>query len=228
MQFSIDLQPVLTVLTWLVGPGAVLAFILKARTFANQLRASITTALVFLTALVGLLGVKGYAASKFDNECSAYVEAAYRSNDIGQASKYLEQARKYLKDNGMTSGYTGVLYQNPKDNVDEWYDRLSSLTSRVTAAKIARDSGNATAIASLTNLPGSVLNIDVPFWQKAMKDAGLIREGFKPTDEPVFVAPACISTHPYNSVLTIVGIGIGLCVLVSTVWVTRSALAIVT
>src|SRR3989339_919862 len=60
----------------------------------------------------------------FNRGCGGYLKRAADANTTKLATENLEIAVKYAKDNGLTSGYTSIVYRTPDEDVGFWYDNL--------------------------------------------------------------------------------------------------------
>ena len=71
-------------------------------------------------------GVRGINQIVFDRNCGGYLKRAADANTTELAAKNLETAMKYIKENGLTSGYTSILYRTPDEDVSFWHDNLNA------------------------------------------------------------------------------------------------------
>lgn len=62
----------------------------------------------------------------FTQECGGYLKRATNANTVELAVYNLEKAILYLENNGITTGYTSVLWKTPDEDVEYWYKNLKS------------------------------------------------------------------------------------------------------
>jgi hypothetical protein len=62
----------------------------------------------------------------FDREIEGYLKRAGDSNTVELAIKNLEVAVENIKSNGMTSGYTSILYRTPDEDVGFWFENIET------------------------------------------------------------------------------------------------------
>jgi hypothetical protein len=88
-----------------------------------------TVAFLGVVAFVAFLAwgaVRGVAAIQFDRKCEGYLKRAADANTVELAKRQLGTAIDYIEQNGMTSGYTSVVYRTPSEDVGFWYTNLKS------------------------------------------------------------------------------------------------------
>lgn len=71
--------------------------------------------------LWGALIVKGI---QFNRKCEGYLKRSADANTVALSKKELAVAVQYLEDNGMTEGFTSILYETPNEDVGFWYNNL--------------------------------------------------------------------------------------------------------
>ena len=81
---------------------------------------------VLILPLVGWMGFRIVAGIQFDRNCEGYLKRAADSNTIDLAEKQLALAVDYAKREGLTEGFTSVLYRTPDEDVGFWFENLSS------------------------------------------------------------------------------------------------------
>lgn len=62
----------------------------------------------------------------FTQECGGYLKRATNANTVELAVYNLEKAILYLENNGITTGYTSVLWKTPDEDIEYWYKNLKS------------------------------------------------------------------------------------------------------
>ena len=60
----------------------------------------------------------------FNINCGDYLKRAADSNTVELAADNLKIALDYIEANGMTSGYTSVVYKSPDEDVAFWYTNI--------------------------------------------------------------------------------------------------------
>ncbi len=84
-----------------------------------------------LIALVLALPFTGWAVAQiyngvvFDIHCESYLKRAADSNTVETAREELDKAIKYIEDNRMTEGNTGIILKSPTNDVGFWYKNLT-------------------------------------------------------------------------------------------------------
>ena len=77
----------------------------------------------FCLAVFGVCILRGI---NFNVECKGHLKRAADANTIELAKQELDVALSYLEREGMTEGYTSVLYKTPEEDVGFWYQNLKS------------------------------------------------------------------------------------------------------
>jgi hypothetical protein len=74
-------------------------------------------------------GIRIVAAIQFDRNCGGYLKRAADANTVELAKKQLKISLDYIEREGLTSGYTSILYRTPDEDIGFWYTNIkSSLT----------------------------------------------------------------------------------------------------
>lgn len=63
---------------------------------------------------------------QMDVNCISYFEMAADANSVKLAEKHLTSGIKYLEENGLTKGHTGIIFRSPTDDLGLWYENLKS------------------------------------------------------------------------------------------------------
>jgi len=61
---------------------------------------------------------------KFNQNCGGYIKQAADANTVELSLSRLEKAIDYAHTNGLTDGYTSVLWKTEDENVGFWYENL--------------------------------------------------------------------------------------------------------
>ena len=62
----------------------------------------------------------------FNINCGDYLKRAAKANTVELAIDNLDIALKYIEDNNLTSGNTGVIYKPPSNDIGFWYNNIKS------------------------------------------------------------------------------------------------------
>jgi hypothetical protein len=65
-----------------------------------------------------------YRNIKLEQECTGYLKRAADANTIELAASQLQKSTRYLEDNGITQGYTSILWRTPDEDIQFWYENL--------------------------------------------------------------------------------------------------------
>lgn len=98
----------------------------------------ISGSVCFLLALVfpAICVVKGIL---FNQQCGGFLKQAADASSVELAERQLNKAVDYVEKNGLTSGYTSVIYKTENDNIGFWYENL-----KVCQKELAETKGNST------------------------------------------------------------------------------------
>jgi hypothetical protein len=121
---------------------------------------------------------------QFDRNCEGYLKRAAYANTIEFASKELDRALKYLENNGLTTGYTSVLYTTPDEDMGFFYTNLKQ------------------SLEELKALPPNASGLE--------KSNMLIKLRETILDEGKSASVTCpfgISRYPYNTIMGILFLG---------------------
>ena len=72
------------------------------------------------------MGLCVYNNIIFDIECGGHIKRAADANTVELAAKEMKTVVTYLEANGMTNGYTSILYDTPDQDVGFWYQNLKA------------------------------------------------------------------------------------------------------
>jgi hypothetical protein len=84
----------------------------------------VVAVVVGLLLLLSWAGVRIVNDIQFSRQCTGHIKRAADSNTVELAEEELKVALDYAERNGMTSGYTSVMYQSPDEDVKFWYTNL--------------------------------------------------------------------------------------------------------
>ncbi len=70
--------------------------------------------------------VRGYKSIIFERGVGGNLKRAADANTINLAQEELSAALKYIEANGLTVGYTSIIYRTPDEDVSFWYRNLSA------------------------------------------------------------------------------------------------------
>jgi hypothetical protein len=63
---------------------------------------------------------------QFDQNCGGYLKNAADANSVELASERIGKAVEYIEANGLTEGYTSVLWRTEDENVSYWYSNIKA------------------------------------------------------------------------------------------------------
>ena len=81
------------------------------------------------------IGVRTVADINFDRNCEGYLKRAADANTVDLAAENLEVAVKYAEQNGLTSGFTSIVYRTPDEDIGFWYKNLTASPKELRAVK---------------------------------------------------------------------------------------------
>jgi hypothetical protein len=62
----------------------------------------------------------------FGINCGGHMNLAAKANSVALAQKEMEIVVKYLEDHKMTAGYTSILWNSPKEDVEFFYNNMKT------------------------------------------------------------------------------------------------------
>lgn len=83
----------------------------------------VLVAIMWLTVLAWG-GMRAYSAIDFNREVGGHLKRAADANTVELARKEMETAVTYLERNGLTTGYTSILYRTPDEDIEFWHQNL--------------------------------------------------------------------------------------------------------
>lgn len=89
----------------------------------------VTSTILAIICVVCLIFVAcGYIfnAVVFNQNCGGYLGRAANANTIELAKGELKTALDYAKQEGLTSGYTSILWKTPDEDIGFWYKNLAA------------------------------------------------------------------------------------------------------
>ena len=63
---------------------------------------------------------------KFSQQCGGYLKQAADVNTVELALERIDKAIAYIEANGLTSGYTSVLWRTEDENIEYWYRNIKA------------------------------------------------------------------------------------------------------
>ena len=63
---------------------------------------------------------------KFTQQCGGYLKQAADANTVELALERIDKAIAYMESNGLTSGYTSVLWRTENENIEYWYRNIKA------------------------------------------------------------------------------------------------------
>ena len=149
----------------------------RALRFKRIINGSLITAAVAVVGLLTILTVATVKGVKFEAECSDYLGRAANATNIDIASKELDKALWYIEQNGLTEGFTSVVYNTPDEDLGFWYQNIKA------------------ANAELKSMPDSITNLEESNMLLKLRET-LMDSG---KDGGSITIPAGASRYPNNA-----------------------------
>jgi hypothetical protein len=73
-------------------------------------------------------GARVYKQITFNIDCTGHLKRAADANTIELATQEMKTSVEFLTNNGLTSGYTSIVYKTPDEDVGFWYNLKSALS----------------------------------------------------------------------------------------------------
>lgn len=70
---------------------------------------------------------------EFNQECGGYLKQAADANSVEIALNRLDKALGYIEANGLTKGYTSILWKTEDENVGFWYQNIKACKAELAA-----------------------------------------------------------------------------------------------
>lgn len=70
---------------------------------------------------------------EFKQECSGYLKQAADANSVEIALERINKALNYIEANGLTSGYTSILWKTEEENIGFWYKNIKACKKELEA-----------------------------------------------------------------------------------------------
>ena len=81
---------------------------------------------VMLIGSLVVFGIRVYDGVIISQNVTGHLKNAADANTVELAEQELTIALNYLESNGLTEGYTSILYETPKDDITFWYRNLKA------------------------------------------------------------------------------------------------------
>lgn len=104
----------------------------------NNLAVGIVLVIPFLLVFGGMI----YQGEVFDMNIGDHMQRAANANNIDLARDEMQIVVENMEKEGMTSGFTSVLYKTPSDDVGFWYENMKEAYQGLESV----DSGNVTLL----------------------------------------------------------------------------------
>jgi hypothetical protein len=90
----------------------------------KSLKTLIITVLILITVITPtIIVVRGII---FNKNCAGYLKQAADANTVELSLERITKAIEYAENNGLTYGYTSIIYKTEEDNVEFWYKNLKA------------------------------------------------------------------------------------------------------
>ena len=73
-----------------------------------------------------IFGITIKKSVSLDQNCTGYLKRAADANTVETAREQLQKSIQYLEANGLTKGYTSVLWKTPDEDIEFWYKNLKA------------------------------------------------------------------------------------------------------
>jgi hypothetical protein len=83
-------------------------------------------AIVCFLFAIGTVSYEAYLYIHFYNQCEGRLKRAADANTVDLARQELGAAIAYLEENGLTTGYTSILYRTADEDVGFWFRNLKA------------------------------------------------------------------------------------------------------
>lgn len=145
--------------------------------FKRIINGSLIVAAAAAVGLITLLTVATVKRVKFEAECSDYLSRAANATNIDIATEELDKALGYIERNGLTKGFTSVVYKTPDEDLGFWYQNIKA------------------ANAELKSMPDTISNLEESNMLLKLRET--LTESSK--DGNYVVVPAGASRYPNNA-----------------------------
>lgn len=103
---------------------------------------------------------------RFDQQCAGYLKQAADANTVELAMDRVDKALEYIEDNGLTRGYTSVLWRTENENIGYWYANIKAcreeLAANVDASSLEKSNVLMKVRESLTDDGSDGVELTVP------------------------------------------------------------------
>ena len=103
----------------------------RALRFKRIINGSLITAAVAATSLIVMTVIATVLSVKFRAGCSDYLARAANATNIEIATQELDKALYYIEQNGLTEGFTSVLYTTPDEDLGFWYQNIKAANAEL-------------------------------------------------------------------------------------------------
>ncbi|MDP1814452.1 MAG: hypothetical protein Q8K92_08385 [Leadbetterella sp.] len=83
-------------------------------------------AMVLVVFVLGVFVTASMKSISLKQNCTGYLKRAADANTVETARTELQKALRYLEENGMTKGYTSILWKTADEDVGFWYENLKA------------------------------------------------------------------------------------------------------
>ena len=153
---------------------------------------ALTFTIFFTMLFVGWAGTRIYNAVDFGRDIGGHLKRAANANTIDIAKKELKYSLNNIEAQGLTYGYTSILWQTPSEDLEFWYQNTKASYDELSAV-----SDNASQLEK-TNI--------------LMK----LRESLMDGEDVVI--PDGVSVYPSNGGFALWGFGSGILTIIFGIW----------
>ena len=82
---------------------------------------------IFELVIAAIIGIAVFVMNvRFNQNCGGYLKQAADANTVELATTRIGMALEYIEKEGLTSGYTSIIYKTEKENVGFWYENIKA------------------------------------------------------------------------------------------------------
>lgn len=128
---------------------------------------------------IAVWGIYIVCGITFNVNCKGHLKRAADSNTVEMAKQELDVALSYLEKEGLTDGYTSVIYKTPDEDIGFWYSNLKAASEEL---------GTIDSDATILEKSNALMKL-----RETLLDQGEKSE--------TVTVPDGISRYPYNGIL---------------------------
>lgn len=119
----------------------------------------------------GWASVRTYDSIQYDRQCEDFILRAGQANSIEFSKQSLDTAIAYLKANGLTSGFTSILWRSPDEDIGYRFNNL--IAARALLEETKPDASTLEQTNVLLRLHESLARVEAPMGISVYPDNSL-------------------------------------------------------